>query len=73
MALQVRVPFGTTAEHLREAILAVCKQNQWEPSTVYFVIDLGSCTVKETVYAVSDRTGDLPLHPDGPNAVQRMA
>ena len=73
MAQQVRVPFGTTAENLREAILTVCQQSQWEPTKVYFVIDLGSCTEKETVYAISDRSAVLPLHPDGPKAVQRMA
>jgi hypothetical protein len=73
MAQQVRVPFGTTAETLKSAILETCRQNNWEPSRIYFVIDLNACTVKETVYAVSNRTSDLPLHPDGPNAVQRLS
>ena len=73
MAQQVRVPFGTTAENLMSAIVEVSQKNRWEPSKTFFVIDLNACTVKETVYAVSDRTSDLPLHPDGPKAVQRLA
>ena len=73
MAQHVRVPFGTTAENLKSAILETCQQNNWDPSRVYFMIDLNACTVKETVYAVSNRTSDLPAHPDGAKAVQRLA
>lgn len=73
MAQQVRVPFGTTAEELKSAILETCRQNNWDPARVCFIIDLKACTVKDTVYAVSNRPSDLPAHPDGSKAVQRLS
>ena len=72
MSVQVRVPFGTTYEALQDQILGVCRERNWDPARIYYVINIAACTVKETVYAVSDLPADLPLHPDGPKAVQRL-
>ncbi|MDA0747325.1 MAG: hypothetical protein O2954_12455 [bacterium] len=73
MAEQLRVKFGTTQEALRESIMKLADTQRWDKSRIYYVIDIHACTVKETVYAVSNRTADLPLHPNGPTAVQRIS
>ena len=70
--VRIKVKFGTTEEALRSEISRVCEQNRWNKAYVRYVVDLNACTVKETVYAVSDRTSDLPLHPSGPDAVQKL-
>ena len=72
MAEQLRFPFGTTTEQIHKAIVEVANKNVWDRSRVCYVIDLKACTVKNTVYAVSNGTADLPLHPNGPSAVQRL-
>lgn len=72
MAEQVRAQFGTTAEEIEQEIHRIAERNHWDKSRVYYVIDINSCTVRETVYAVSNRTADLPLHPVGPRAVQKL-
>lgn len=72
MAEQLRVPFGTTEEKIREEIVRIAKKNNWDTSRVYYVIDIDACTVKDTAYAVSNTTADLPLHPGGSDAVQRL-
>ena len=72
MVHRLRVKFGTTEEAVRREILKICEQNRWNRAYVRYVVDLDACTVKETVYAVSDRSSDLPLHPSGPDAVQKL-
>ena len=72
MAEQLRFPFGTTAEEIHKSIVEVATKNGWDRSRVCYVINLQACTVKETVYAVSNGTADLPLHPNGPSAVQKL-
>ena len=73
MAQHIKVKFGTTAEALRQLILKLTEVNSWDPARVRYVIDLNACTVTDTVYAVSNTTADLPLHPNGPDAVQTLA
>ena len=73
MAEQIRVPFGTTMEKIREVIIQIAQRSGWDLSRVHYVIDLNASTAKETAYAVSNTTADLPLHPNGPDAVQRLA
>ena len=70
--VHVRVGFGTTEEELRRKIAEVSQQSGWDLNRVHFVIDINACTVKETAYAVSDRTSDLPLHASGQDAVQKL-
>jgi hypothetical protein len=72
MAEQLRFPFGTTTEQIHRLLVEVADKKGWDRSRVCYVIDLKSCTVRDTVYAVSNGTADLPLHPDGPTAVQRL-
>ncbi len=72
MVQHIGVTFGTTDEELRQQILKLCELNRWDKNRVHFVIDINKCTVKETAYAISDDAGGLPLHPDGPDAVQKL-
>lgn len=72
MVQRIRVKFGTTVEELKKQILNLSEQCGWDKSRVRFVIDLDSCTVKETAYTVSDSSSELPLHPGGPDAVQSL-
>ena len=72
MVQNIGVKFGTTDEELRAQILKLCEAYRWDKNRVHFVIDINKCTVRETVYAVSDDSGGLPLHTDGPDAVQKL-
>ena len=69
---RIGVKFGTTVEELSRVLLALAQKMNWDPSRIHYVIDIEKSTVKETVYAVSDRAEGLPLHPNGPSAVQRL-
>ncbi len=68
----VGVQFGTTVEELTRVLTEMAQKMGWDPRRVHYVIDIDKTTVKETVYAVSDRAEGLPLHPSGPSAVQRL-
>ncbi|MCZ6632409.1 MAG: hypothetical protein O7G87_03325 [bacterium] len=72
MANHIKVKFGTTEEEIQRLILKLTEVNHWDPSRVRYVVDLNACTVADTVYAVSNTTADLPLHPNGPEAVQKL-
>lgn len=72
MPQHVRVKFGATEEEVRGLINQLCEQTGWDKARVRYVVDMDACTVKETAYAVSDTTADLPLHPSGPDAVQKL-
>lgn len=69
---RVAVKFGTTAEELHRVLLALSKKNGWDPKRVHYVVDIDKSNVKDTVYAVADQAEGLPLHPSGPDAVQRL-
>ena len=69
---RIGVQFGTTVEELNRVLVAMATNMGWDPSRVHYVIDIEKSTVKETVYAVADRAEGLPLHPNGPSAVQRL-
>jgi len=73
MAEKIAVKFGTTEEELRKLILKLAEVKRWDSIRVRYVLDIDACTVTDTVYAVSDRTTDLPLHPSGPDAVQKLS
>ena len=68
----IGVQFGTTVEELNRVLLALATKMGWDPSRIHYVIDIDKSTVKETVYAVSDRAEGLPLHPNGPSAVKKI-
>ncbi len=68
----VGVQFGTTVEELTRVLTEMAQKMGWDPRRVHYVIDIDKTTVKETIYAVSDRAEGLPLHPSGPSAVQRL-
>ena len=72
MAERISVKFGTTEEEVRNLVLRLAEAKKWNLSQVRYVVDIDACNVNETVYAVSDRTSDLPLHPSGPDAVQKL-
>ena len=72
MVQHIKAKFGTTDEELRAQINKLCELNQWDKTRVHFVIDLDKCTVQDTVYAVSDEARGLPLHRNGPSAVQKL-
>ncbi len=72
MVQHIKVKFGTTEEALRAQIVKLCELNNWNKTRVHFVIDINRCTVQETVYAVSGESTGLPLHPNGPDAVQKL-
>lgn len=69
---RIGVQFGTTVEELTRVLTALAQKMNWDPRRVHYVIDIDKSTVKETVYAVSDRAEGLPLHPSGPSAVQKL-
>ena len=69
---RIAVKFGTTVEELNRVLLALATKMGWDPRRIHYVIDIDRSTVKETAYAVSDRAEALPLHPNGPSAVQRL-
>jgi hypothetical protein len=69
---RIGVQFGTIVEELNRGLFALATKMGWDPRRIHYVIDLDKTTVKETVYAVSDRAEGLPLHPSGPSAVQRL-
>ena len=69
---QIGVQFGTTVEELNRVLVAMATKMGWDPRCVHYVINIDKSTVKETVYAVSDRAEGLPLHLNGPSAVQRL-
>ena len=69
---RIAVQFGTTVEELTRVLTAMAQKMGWDPRQVHYVIDIDKTTVKETIYAVSDRAEGLPLHPSGPSAVQRL-
>ena len=69
---RIGVQFGTTVEELNRVLVVLATKMGWDPSRVHYVIDIESSTVKETVYAVSDGAEGLPLHLNGPSAVQRL-
>ena len=69
---RIGVQFGTTVEELNRVMVAMATKMGWDPRRVHYVINIDNSTVKETVYAVSDRAEGLPLHPNGPSAVQRL-
>lgn len=73
MAEKIAVKFGTTEQELRKLILKLAEAKRWDRSRVRYVVDMDACTVTDTAYAVSDRTSDLPLHPSGPDAVQKLS
>ena len=72
MVQRIAVAFGTTEEELRKLILKACENNGWDQARVRYVVDINACTVKETVYAVADSALELPMHPSGSEAVQRL-
>jgi len=72
MAERIAVKFGTTEEELRRLIVRVVQAKKWDASRVYYVMDIDACTVKDTAYAVSDKTSELPAHPNGASAVQKL-
>ena len=72
MAEHIKVKFGTTEEEIKRVILKLCEMHRWDQTRVRYVLDIDNCTVMDTAYAVSDRTSDLPLHPNGPDAVQKL-
>ena len=69
---RIGVEFGTTVEELNRVLIALATKMGWDPRRVHYVIDIDVSTVKETVYAVSDRAEGLPLHPSGPSAVEKL-
>jgi len=71
-AQRIKVKFGTTEEQIKRILVQLCEKNQWDQKRVLYVIDIDSCTVTDTVYAVADASDQLPLHPDGPNAVHKL-
>ena len=72
MAERISVKFGTTEQEVRRQVLKIAEAKRWDLLRVRYVVDIDACNVKETVYAVSDRTSDLPMHPSGPDAVQKL-
>ncbi|MBS14639.1 MAG: hypothetical protein CME19_24010 [Gemmatimonadetes bacterium] len=68
----IGVQFGTTVEELTRLLTALAQNMGWDPRRVHYVIDIDKSTVKETVYAVSDRAERLPLHPNGASAVLKL-
>ena len=69
---RIGVKFGTTVEELNRVLVALATNRGWDPRCVHYVIDIEESTVEETVYAVSDQTESLPLHPSGPSAVEKL-
>ena len=69
---RIGVKFGTTVEELNRVLITLTTKMGWDLHRVHYVIDIDKSTVKETVYAVSDRVEGLPLHPSGPSAVEKL-
>ena len=72
MVDHVRVKFGTTEDFVKATIRAGCNDRDIDPNQVHYVIDLNVCTVEETAYAYSDKLEELPSHPGGESAIQKL-
>lgn len=72
MVQRIKVKFGTTEEAVRKELSRMAEANGWDPNRVYFILDVNSCTVTDTVYAVSTSNHELPSHPSGTAAVMKL-
>ena len=72
MLQRIKVKFGTTEEALKADLMKISEVHGWDPGRVYYVLDINSSTVTDTVYAVSDRDTELPSHPSGPAAIMKL-
>lgn len=72
MLQRIKVKFGTTEEALKGELMKLSEASGWDPNRVYFVLDINSSTVTDTVYAVSNSSHELPSHPSGPTAIMKL-